>query len=48
MDHILARDAGKPDFNEEELKLFGSYERKVKDYLIVMIMEIDSLKKEMD
>jgi len=48
MDHIMVRDAGKPDFNQEELKLFGSHERKVKDYVIVMIKEIDSLKKEMD
>ena len=48
MDHIIARDAGKPDFNEEELKLFGSHERKVKDYLMVMIKDIDSLKKDMD
>jgi len=30
------------------LDIRGSHERKVKDYLIVMIMEIDSLKKEMD
>lgn len=44
----MVRDAGKPDFNQEELKLFGSHERKVKDYLMVMIKEIDSLKKEMD
>ena len=30
MVHITVRDAGKPDFSEEELKLFGSHEGRLK------------------
>ena len=33
------------NFNEKELKLYNSYERKVRDYVIVRIKDIDSLKK---
>jgi len=33
------------NFNEEELELYNSHERKIRDYVIVMIKDTDSLKK---
>jgi len=33
------------NFNEEGLKLYNSYERKDRDYVIVRIKDIDSLKR---